>query len=126
MGGCPPSNIELVQGIDEPVELVGGVVARAALRGAMPTVGPTACLPSFSSSRSRSAAAVAIGSPPPNSFDKSILRPLTAPTGAPAIAGVLYSGNMIACSGQTRLQAGQPFLQLSWLSTTIRSAPSTP
>ena len=61
-----------------------------------------------------------LGEQPPDAL------PLTAPTGAPAIAGVLYSGNMIACSGQTRLQAGQPFLQLSWLSTTIRSAPSTP
>ena len=45
---------------------------------------------------------------------------------APAIAGVLYSGKMIACSGQTRLHAGQPFLQLSCDSTRMRSSLSTP
>ena len=54
---------------------------------------------------------------PPKSRERSILSPLMAPTGAPAMAAALYSGNMIACSGQTRLHAGQPLRQLSGCST---------
>ena len=45
---------------------------------------------------------------------------------APAIAAVLYSGNIMALSGQTRLQAGHPCLQLSGLSTRMRPSASIP
>ena len=60
------------------------------------------------------------GSGAPNSSDRSIF--MLPPTSAlPAMVGVLCCGKMIAFSGQTRLQAGQPCRQLSGCSTRIVS-----
>jgi hypothetical protein len=62
----------------------------------------------------------------PLTGDRSILKPSSPATDAPAIAGALCWGKMIAFAGQTRLQAGQPLRQLSGCSTRMFSAPSTP
>ncbi len=94
----------------------------------IPTDMPTASRPSLTSSRSRSRTAAVSASPtsPPKSLLRSIFKPPTTPVSAPAMAADLYSGKMIACCGQTRLHAGQPFLHWSWFSVMIRSSESTP
>ncbi len=89
---------------------------------------PTESRPSRSRCTSRSAAACLSGSASaaPNSLDRSILKSPAPSPSAPAMAGVLWPGNTIAFAGQTRLHAGQPFLQLSCCSTSTSPPSSTP
>ena len=85
--------------------------------------------PAISSCSSRSKAAISAADFPddgaPNNCERSIFRLLPSST-EPAIAGVLCCGKMIAFSGQTRLQAGHPFRQLSGCSTRMESIRSIP